>query len=132
MRRESRRLGGRKLGHLESAVMQRLWDWDKPVSVRGVLEDIQRERDVAYTTVMTVMDNLHSKGLVEREKHGRAYVYAATVGREEYTAQLMDDALGQTTDRSAALLHFIGQLPDQDVAELRAALESPHDERPGP
>lgn len=113
----------RGLGQLEAAVMQRLWDWGRPVAVREVLEDLQRERELAYTTVMTVLDNLHTKGLVAREKSGRAYLYAPTSSREQHTAGLLDEVLTQSSgDRSAALLHFVGQLSAEEIADLREAL----------
>ena len=60
------------LGKLEKLIMDRLWSRDHPVAVREVLEDLQRERTLAYTTVMTVMDNLHRKGVLPRETDGRA------------------------------------------------------------
>ena len=112
----------RQLGQLEAAVMQRLWESPEPMSVRAVLEDLGRERTLAYTTVMTVLDNLHGKRLVERRKEGRAYVYVSRLTREQYTAALMDDALSTTTDRGAALLHFVGQLDESELAQLREAL----------
>lgn len=112
----------RQLGQLEGAVMQRLWDWQRPVSVREVLEDLARERPLAYTTVMTVLDNLHGKRLVERAKSGRAYLYSPAVSREEYTAGLLDQVLAGTTDRNAALLHFVGQLSPEELVELRSLL----------
>lgn len=120
----------RQLGQLEAAVMQRLWAADRPVSTREVLEDLQRDRNIAYTTVMTVLDNLHGKGLVGREKQGRAYLYSATVSREEHTAGLLDQVLAQSQDRGATLLHFVGQMSDEDLAELRSALA--HLEPPAP
>ena len=120
----------RQLGQLEAAVMQRLWAADRPVSTREVLEDLQRDRNIAYTTVMTVLDNLHGKGLVGREKQGRAYLYSATVSREEHTAGLLDQVLAQSQDRGATLLHFVGQMSDEDLAELRTALA--HLEPPAP
>ena len=52
----------RPLGELEAAVMDRIWTGDRPVLVREVVEALQPERPSAYTTVMTVMDNLHRKG----------------------------------------------------------------------
>ncbi|GAB3196671.1 BlaI/MecI/CopY family transcriptional regulator [Nocardioides hungaricus] len=113
----------RVLGQLEAAVMQRLWDADGPISVREVLEDLQRDRALAYTTVMTVMDNLHGKDLVRRHKEGRAYVYEPTMSREEHTAALLGDVLSASSDRSAALLHFVGQLDDDVLHDLRAALD---------
>lgn len=54
----------RALGQLEAVVMERLWSYGRPVPVREVLVDLQRERSIAYTTVMTVMDNLHRKALL--------------------------------------------------------------------
>lgn len=113
----------RQLGQLEAVVMQRLWSVDHPVSVREVLEDLQRERGIAYTTVMTVLDNLHGKGLVRREKQGRAYLYAPTLSREEHTAGLLDQVLSLSGDRGATLLHFVGHMSEDDLAELRSALD---------
>ncbi|WNB84758.1 BlaI/MecI/CopY family transcriptional regulator [Cellulomonas sp. ATA003] len=65
-----------KLGQLEAVVMNKLWGYGRAAAVREVLEDLQRDRNVAYTTVMTVMDNLHRKGLLTREMQGRAYRYS--------------------------------------------------------
>ena len=112
----------KKLGHLEAAVMERMWRSDRPVSVREVLEDLQHERSIAYTTVMTVLDNLHSKGFVRREKHGRAYLYAATMTRDEHAATLIEDVLAATGDREAVLLRFVGQMSNEELVELRAVL----------
>lgn len=102
--------------------MSRLWDWDRPVAVREVLDDLLRERPLAYTTVMTVLDNLHNKGLVERTKDGRAFKYVPVLTREEHTAGLLQDVLSTSTDRSAALLHFVGSMSEHEVDELRSAL----------
>lgn len=112
----------KQMGQLEAVVMQRLWDWDRPASVRDVVDDLHRERTIAYTTVMTVLDNLHTKGLVRREKHGRAYLYTAVMSRESYTAGMLSDVLAQSSDRHAALLNFVGQLSSEEQVQLRAAL----------
>ena len=113
----------RQLGQLEAVVMQHLWAGDRALSVREVLEALQRDREIAYTTVMTVLDNLHSKGLVGRQKDGRAYLYFPTVTREEHPAGLLDQVLAQSPDRGAALLHFVGQMSERELAELRSALD---------
>ncbi len=102
--------------------MDRLWAWDRPTLVREVLEDLQRERAIAYTTVMTVMDTLHRKGWLTRDLDGRAYRYQAVHRREEYGAQLMREALDVGGDRTATLLHFIGSIEAEDLTQLRAAL----------
>lgn len=114
----------RQLGELEAAVMDRLWSWDRPTSVREVLDDLRRQRDLAYTTVMTVMDNLHRKGLLARDQDGRAYRYWPTTSREEYTAALMEAALAAGGDRTAALLRFVDRMDRAEVAALRKALDA--------
>ncbi len=117
----------KSLGQLEAVVMQRLWDASEPLSVRTVLEHLRRERAIAYTTVMTVLDNLHAKDLVRRHKDGRAFVYEAAQSRAAYTSELLDDVLDSTGDRRAALLHFLGRLDEDTRAELRGALGAAED-----
>src|SRR5258706_11069766 len=98
----------RGFGELEAAVMQRLWDRADPATVRDVLTDLARERELAYTTVLTVMEKLYRKGWLGREPQGRAHLYRPLVSREEYTARLMREALTDSGDRAQALLHFVG------------------------
>ena len=114
----------RHLGQLEAAVMERLWSGDEPMSVRQVLEGLRPDRALAYTTVMTVLDNLHRKRLVVRAKDGRAYRYRASLSREEHAAALMEEVLAGSNDRTAALLRFVEQIPADEVARLRAALDA--------
>ena len=114
----------RQLGQLEAAVMDRLWAWDRPALVREVLEDLQLERTIAYTTVMTVMENLHKKGLLTRERDGRAYRYAPEQTREEHTAAMLEEVLATSADRSATLMHFAKHIDDSELAALGAALDA--------
>ena len=83
------------------------------------------DRPLAYTTVMTVMENLHRKGWLRRERDGRAWRYEPTGSRSGYTAALMKDALGTTTsaDRRTALAHFVLQMSPNDAAMLQQALD---------
>lgn len=102
--------------------MRRLWTWGRPAAVREVRDDLASERELAYTTVMTVLDNLHSKELVVRVKQGRAFVYSPRLTREEHTASLLEQVLESGGDRGAALLHFVGQMGAEEVDALREAL----------
>ncbi len=113
----------RQLGQLEAAVMDRIWAWGRPALVREVLEDLQRDREIAYTTVMTVMENLHRKGLLTREREGRAYRYASERTREEHTAAMLEDVLATSSDRSATLMHFVQHIDDSELAALGAMLD---------
>ncbi|MFG2480056.1 BlaI/MecI/CopY family transcriptional regulator [Streptomyces fagopyri] len=101
--------------------MTRVWKWNRPVTVREVLEDLQQERSIAYTTVMTVLDNLHQKGWVRREAEGRAYRYEAVSTRAAYSAALMNDAWSQSDNPAAALVAFFGMMSEEQRHALRDA-----------
>ena len=61
-------------------------------------------RPIAYTTVMSTMDNLHRKGWLAPEPDGRAYRYTAIASREEYSARLMREALAETDHTEESIL----------------------------
>lgn len=125
----------RPLGELEDAVMTRVWKWNRPVTVREVLEDLQQERSIAYTTVMTVLDNLHQKGWVRREAEGRAYRYEAVSTRAAYAAALMNDAWSQSDNPTAALIAFFGMMSEEQREALRDAIrivQGPETPAPNP
>ena len=82
-----------------------------------------RTRALAYTTVMTVMENLYRKGWLRRHRDGRAWRYEPTGSRSGYTASLMSDALDTSTDRRTALAHFVLQMSPHDAALLQQALD---------
>lgn len=114
----------RGFGELEAAIMDRLWnrDPDAATSVREVFDELRAERHIAYTTVMSTMDNLHGKGWLTRERDGRAYRYRPTLTREEHSARLMLDALSGGGRSEAILTHFVAQIDAAESADLRAAL----------
>ncbi|MFC8830008.1 BlaI/MecI/CopY family transcriptional regulator [Streptomyces sp. NPDC057137] len=120
----------RQLGDLEDAVMSRVWQWNRPVTVREVLEDLQRERSIAYTTVMTVMDNLHQKGWVRREVDGRAYRYTAVSTRAAYAAALMNEAWSKSDNPAAALVAFFGMMSATQRDALEDAVRMVRTDRP--
>ena len=113
----------RRFGDLEAVIMDRLWEWGRPVLVREVVDDLRNERGLAYTTVMTVMENLYRKGWLRRERDGRAWRYEPTGSRSGYTAALMNDALATSADHRTALAHFALQMSPHDAALLREALD---------
>jgi predicted transcriptional regulator len=112
----------RGFGELEAAIMDRLWSRGEPSTVREVLTDLQR--NIAYTTVLTVMDNLYRKGWLRREPAGRANRYSPVNTREQYVAQIMGRALDDSGDRAEALMHFVGRMTRDDAAALRSALSA--------
>lgn len=112
----------RGFGDLESVIMDRLWSWNEAATVRQVLEELRLDRDIAYSTVQTVMDNLHREGWLTREPRGRAWSYGPVASRHEYGARLMREALDAGKDAELTLMHFLEQASDDEAASLRKAL----------
>ena len=103
--------------------MQVLWDSQEPRSVRDVLDSLNRQRTLAYTTILTVLDNLHRKDWVAREKVGRAFLYRPVETRDQATARALREILDGAGDTEAVLLHFARTVsPGQSIA-LRQALD---------
>ena len=114
-----------RLGELEQAVMECLWSAPEPQTVRQVHEALSEHRDLAYTTVMTVLQRLAKKHLVVQHRDDRAHRYAPMHGRDELVAGLMVDALDQASDtgsRQAALVHFVERVGADEAEALRRAL----------
>jgi predicted transcriptional regulator len=86
------------LGELEQAVMDILWNRPDPLSVRDVHELLAGDRDLAYTTVMTVLDRLAKKGFVVRNLDGRAWLYRPANSRATQIASEMLDLMGRLSD----------------------------------
>ncbi|MGH3546374.1 MAG: BlaI/MecI/CopY family transcriptional regulator, partial [Mycobacteriales bacterium] len=93
------------LGELERAIMEVLWHAGALCTAKDVQDALvgRDDRDLATTTVLTVLGRLERKGLVHRERSGRAHNYRAVATREDHIAELMNDALGTAPDRTAAL-----------------------------
>lgn len=107
--------------------MEVLWGLDEGVdiTVREVHGVLGAERDVAYTTVMTVMDRLARKGLTHQHKEGRAYLYRAATSRAAMTADLMRDTLSDlgSGERGPALVAFVEEASAEELDALRRALD---------
>jgi predicted transcriptional regulator len=112
-----------QFGELEAAIMDRLWERGRPALVREVADGLRPDRPPAYTTVMTVMENLYRKGWLRRERDGRAWRYTPTRSRSGYTVALMQEALDTSPDRRTALAHFVLQLSPHDTVLLQQALD---------
>jgi predicted transcriptional regulator len=121
----------RGFGDLEAVLMHLVWDHGSPVTVRELFDELARERVIAYTTVMSTMDNLHRKGWLARTKEGKAYRYTATASREEYSARLMREALDDGGNTEAVLSHFVAQMGGPESEVLRAVVRRLSGRRPG-
>src|SRR5947199_10786427 len=104
--------------------MEALWSAGTAVTARDVLHTLAG-RELATTTVLTVLGRLERKGLVTRERSGRAHRYRATASRADHVAELMRDALDATPDGRAALARVLGAIPHDERAALRRLIGWP-------
>ena len=112
----------REFGELESAIMDVVWASDRPCLVREVRERLCYSRPLAYTTVMTVMGILHGKGVLHREKFGRAWRYWPAETREEHDARLMAEVLRSGGNHRITMLTFVERANDEEREALRDAV----------
>ena len=112
------------LGDLERTVMDTLWTHGPDLSVRDVMDHLpDRDKELAYTTVMTVLDRLAKKGMASRTRDGRAWRYTADASREELAATALRSALDTVqADRKLAMLHFLDDASPAELDDLKAAL----------
>src|ERR1700735_3976444 len=102
-----------RLGDLERAIMDVLWESPESLTVRQVIGRLT-ERDLAHTTVMTVLDRVSKKGFRRRSAESP----------EAYVTELMLSALDQTGDRQAALARFVRSVSGVEAHALLVALEA--------
>jgi predicted transcriptional regulator len=114
----------RGFGELEAVIMDRMWSRDSaiPTTVRELFDELATERNIAYTTVMSTMDNLHTKGWLARERDGKAYRYWPTLSREQHSARLMREALDGGGSPELVLQHFVEQIGAEESERLRSVL----------
>jgi predicted transcriptional regulator len=115
-----KQIGSRKvtlgqLGSLESELMERVWRCGE-LSVRDVYEELKSR--LAYTTVMTTMDRLYKKGMLQRRKEGKAFLYVAALSEQEYREQLAHHFFGMVLhdgkNNGAVLSNFVDAVSDTD------------------
>ncbi|OII66156.1 BlaI/MecI/CopY family transcriptional regulator [Streptomyces sp. CC77] len=121
--RQSRR---RAQGELENAVLDVLYRAPEPVTVAYVQEHLGG--GLAYTTVITILTRLHAKGVVTRERAGRAFRWTAVVDPSGLAALRMRRVLDAEENREAVLTSFVTALPPGDERLLRGLLAQSADE----
>ena len=109
------------LGELERAVMEILWASDETLSAYDLQERLAG-RELAATTILTVLSRLEKKGFVARSRDARPHRYSAAASREEHMADLMHEVLGAASNRTAVLERFVGQVSPEEAETLRRLL----------
>ena len=122
--------GGRRgSGELEAAVLAALQAAGVALSPGEVRDRLHA--DLAYTTVVTILSRLHGKGVLERRKAGRSYVYAPVADEPGLAARRMARVLDGEADREAVLTRFVSSLSERDEEFLRRVLSSDDPAEPG-
>lgn len=122
--RESRDPVARYLGDLQAAVMAILWQRES-ATVREVAEELnqKQKRTLAYTTVLTLVSRLWSRGLLSREPEGRGFRYRAARSRDEFLADLSDQLIDRLfADFGTIGVARIGERLNQLAAKENAKL----------
>jgi predicted transcriptional regulator len=110
-------------GPLEARVLEVLWTIDGPATVR----DLQPYFAIAYTTLMTTLDRLHRKGVLDRDKAGRAFAYRHRWTRRDLIARLAGEQLGALIGPDPALQPLVSFFVDAVTrrdAEVLGELEA--------
>lgn len=112
----------------ELEIMKIVWDLGAPATVRDVYQALRERRQIAYTTVMTMMGILEQKGYLSKEHGERAYVYRPAEARQKVVRGMVRDFLNRVFDGSAKplLVHLVEdeRLSREELAEI-AALARP-------
>ncbi len=118
------------LGDLEADVMEVIWARGR-ATVHDVHERLAADRELAYTTVMTVMSRLADKGLLEKWKDGAAYVYRPAASKEEFTRRTVGTVLSELLDdfTAPAMSQFVEFMGEQDEAAIEALAKAIEEKR---
>ncbi|MDP9843077.1 BlaI/MecI/CopY family transcriptional regulator [Streptosporangium lutulentum] len=111
-----------RLGNLERSIMEALWNHPEGMLAQDLADVLPSTP--AVTTVLTVLVRLSRKGLVTRERTGRAHLYRANDGKDVFVAEAMREVLDGAGDVEAAVSRFVGSVSPQVAAALRDALNS--------
>jgi len=119
------------LGCLEHALMRILWSRGQS-NVREVVQEL--DRPLAYTTVMTTLDRLYKKGLLDRHRRGRAFVYSARLSQQEWERARAETLVagfltGAPTSRDLLLSSFLDAVGEYDAALLDELEKKIHKKR---
>lgn len=112
---------------VELEILQVLWERE-PATVREVVDVLNKTRHRAYTSILGMLNVMYEKGLVVREKEGRAYLYRTSRSREKTLGGVVKDLLrrafeGSTTSLITQVLEQ-SKPTAQELAEIRKAISA--------
>jgi predicted transcriptional regulator len=114
-------------GELESAIMKILWA-KGPLKGRDLHVEIRREKGIAYTTALTVLDRLSKKGFVKKDRDSGMITFSPRISREAYQNTVAEDLVQRAFDVSpdlavSAFAEAFSRMPKEDLDKLEKLLE---------
>lgn len=107
-------------------IMKIVWRLGE-ATVRNVYEELRTQRTIAYTTVMTTMKNMESKGHLKKHNEGRAFVYTATAPESRMLKRIVSDFIDRVFNGSAEplLMHLVREqrLTEKDLKKIQKLLQ---------
>jgi predicted transcriptional regulator len=108
-----------RLHELEAAIMDVVWT--KRLSrfaVSEVVAVLEKQREIAYTTVMTTLARLYEKGLLGRERDGKRYLYSPKLSREQFLESTAREVLDGAVGEHQALAMLVEKVSEASVSDL--------------
>ena len=114
------------LGELESEVMDIIWLHKNDIPVKEVAKILRKKRQIAYTTVMTIMTRLVNKGVLIRHLRGVSYLYKPKVSKEQFLAKTVHGIFSSVVSAlgEEVLTHFVKEIQKIDPGKRRQLLKS--------
>lgn len=121
-----------RLHDLEATIMNVVWGKRlASFSVGDVLAILEKQREIAYTTVMTTVTRLHEKGILKRERDGKRYLYSPKLTREEFlqstAREVLDEAVGGP-QAMAMLAEKVSEASAGELDDLEALIQKRREE----
>lgn len=108
-----------RLHELEATIMDVVWGKRlASFAVSDVLDVLQKQRDIAYTTVMTTVVRLHAKGLLRRERDGKRFLYFPKMTREQFLESTARDVLDGAVGGHVAMAMLAEKVSAASAGEL--------------
>ncbi|MCW4049091.1 MAG: BlaI/MecI/CopY family transcriptional regulator [Candidatus Bathyarchaeota archaeon] len=113
------------LGPLEAEVLNKIWEKNVPVRVREIYEELKEKRKIAYTTVMTTMNTLYEKGLLDRRiekgRGGLLYVYWSKMSKKEIERSVVRQVINSLLKNFGnSVTSYLMEITDSDEEKLNA------------
>ena len=125
-RKPKQKLGMNALGDLEVDVMGIVWSLNK-ATVKDVFEVMYKRRGLAYTTIMTVMNRLAIKGILEQDKTTVPYIYRPLIKRDQMANSMIGEVVDRLLEGSAgAVVSYLidgGKIKGEEIADLKALIK---------